>query len=109
VKFLVIATRREQVPVPPEAVPVMLNADREWLNDLVASGTLDFVYGFAEGGGGVAIANAKSGEELNTIIASSPAYPLLQWEIRPLAKIQTTFQNAIEMFERMGEYLPAYR
>jgi muconolactone delta-isomerase len=108
-KFLVIATRREQVPVPPEAVPAILNADHAWLNDLVANGTLDFVYGFAVGGGGVAIANAKSGEELNSIIASSPANPLLVFEVRPLAKIDTTFSNAIEMFERMGEYLPAYR
>jgi hypothetical protein len=91
-KFLVIATRREQLPVPPEALPAMLSADHEWIVERLDDGTFDAVYGFPQGGG-VAIANARDGEELSGILMSAPVFLINNWDVRPLLEMETMLEN----------------
>ena len=107
-KFLVMTSVKKQIAVPPDAMPSILEAQREWIHGLLADGTIDVIYGFIFGGG-VAIVNADDGDELNTRILQSPAYMTLDWEIRPLAEIDVALSNAIGMFERVGGRVPALR
>jgi len=63
-KFLVMTTRR-QAPIPPEAIARILLAQREWFEEHLSEGTFDCVYGYPQGGGGVAIVNADTTEVLS--------------------------------------------
>jgi muconolactone delta-isomerase len=98
-KFLIVATRRDQMPAPPAALAGMLAAQRDWLTEQVDDGRIDVVYGFPQGGG-VAIADAADADELNTVLMSSPAFWINDWDIRPLAAIDTVLTNAAEGLSR---------
>ena len=98
-KYLVTMRRRDGVPVPPEAIAGMLLAQRDWLQEKVADGTLDVAYTFAQTGGGIGIANAETGEELAAIIASSPVFAVANIEAQPLADV-TTLEVASEALRR---------
>ncbi len=84
-KYLVTLRRRDGVSIPPEAVAGMLLAQRDWLQEKVDDGTFDSAYPFAQGGGGIGIVNAGSGEELNEILTSSPLFGVTQIEVGPVA------------------------
>lgn len=107
-KFLVITSRRQQLPLPPDAVAPVLEAQRDWIHQRLDDDTIDVIYGFPFGGG-VAIVNADDGDDLTATIMSSPAFAMLDWEIRPLAEIDVALTNAIEMFARAGGRMPVTR
>jgi muconolactone delta-isomerase len=86
-KYLVTMRRRDGVQVPPDALAGMLLAQRDWLQENSANGTFDAVYTFAQGGGGVAIANVDSSEELTELVTSSPLFGTSNIELQPLAEI----------------------
>lgn len=91
-KYLVTLRRRE-VPVPPETLAGMLLAQRDWLQEHLADGTFDVAYTFAQAGGGIAIVNADSGEELNQLLTSAPLFGTANIELQPLADV-ATLENA---------------
>jgi muconolactone delta-isomerase len=99
-KHLVTFKRRDVAPVPPETVARLLSAQRDWFREKTADGTIDAGYGFAQGGGGVAILNAETGEELNDIIHSAPVFALTDTTVQPLAELEVTLTNAVESIER---------
>lgn len=105
-KFLIIATRRQQMPFPPETLVHVLDAQREWIQSHVDEGRFDAIYGFPQGGG-VAIAEARDGDELNRILMSSPAFMVNDWEIRPLSDIDATLSSAIDGIQRTMAAAPA--
>jgi hypothetical protein len=84
-KYLVTVRRRDGVPAPPEAIAGMLHAQHDWLQEKLDEGTFDIAYTFAQGGGGIGIVNAETGDELNEIITSSPLFGISQIEVQPLA------------------------
>jgi muconolactone delta-isomerase len=86
-KYLVTMRRRDGVQVPPDALAGMLLAQRDWLQEKAADGTFDAVYTFAQGGGGVAIANVDSSEALTELVTSSPLFGTSNIELQPLAEI----------------------
>ena len=92
-KYLVTMRRRDGVPVPPDAIAGMLLAQRDWLQQKVEEDVFDAAYTFAQGGGGVAIVNAASGEELSQILTSSPVFGITNIELQPLADI-SALENA---------------
>ena len=97
-KYLVTLRRRE-VPVPPDAVAAMLLAQRDWIQEHLADGTFDCAYTFAQAGGGIAIVNADSGEDLNGILTSSPLFGMANIELQALADI-ATLENAAQGMRR---------
>jgi hypothetical protein len=107
-KFIVIATVRKQIAVPPELIPAVLSAQREWIHERISEGTIETIYGFPFGGG-VAIVDAEDGDDLNTLLMSSPAYLVNEWDVRPLVDIDVALANAIGMFERATGRVPAHR
>jgi hypothetical protein len=106
-KFLVITARRQQTHTSPEVMADVLSLQRQWIHDRVDEGTIETIYGFPYGGG-VAVVNADSGDELTSLLMGSPGYMTLDWEIRPLGDIDVVLANAIETFERVAGAAPAY-
>jgi len=101
-KFLVMTTRRQGVPIPPEAIARLLTAQREWFEEHLADGTIDCAYGYPQGGGGVGIANAKTTEELNELVTSFPLFPIADIEVRPLTDINVALENGAKALERIA-------
>jgi muconolactone delta-isomerase len=97
-KFLVLTKPRS---MPPERGAEVLKAQKEWFRAKQANHSLDIVYGFPEGGG-VSIGNADSPEALMRLIREAPAFPFVEFEIRPLVDINTSLDSAVQMFERMA-------
>ena len=87
-KYLVITRRRDGVPIPPDVIAGMLLAQRDWTQENLADGTFDASYTFAQGGGGVAIVNADSGEDLHRISTSAPLFGLSNVEVHALADVR---------------------
>ena len=104
-KFLVTVRRRDGVPAPREAVAGMLHAQRDWMQEKLDEGTFDTAYTFAQGGGGIGIVNAETGDELNEIITSSPLFGISEVEVQPLAGIGA-IDNAANAISR-GARVPA--
>ena len=93
-KYLVTMRRRDGVPVPPDAIAGMLLAQRDWLQQKIEEDVVDAAYVFAQGGGGVSIVNAASGEELSQILTSSPVFGITNIELQPLADISALENTA---------------
>ena len=57
-RFLVM-TCQGSVQPPPEALPLILPACKDWIHDRVKAGKLEAVFSYAEGGGGCGIARCQ--------------------------------------------------
>jgi muconolactone delta-isomerase len=101
-KYLITTRRRDGVQMPPDAVAGMLLAQQEWLRERASDGTFDAVYTFAQGGGGIAIANVGSGEELSELVSGSPLFALSNVDVQPLADISTLENMAGAMRRAAG-------
>jgi muconolactone delta-isomerase len=101
-KYLVTMRRRDGVPVPLEAIPGMLLAQRDWLDEKIQNGTIDVSYGLPQGGGGLAIVNADTPEQLAGILTESPLFALTNIEIQPLADVHVTLETAASALQRMA-------
>jgi len=95
-KFLVITSSRIGAGVPKPPNPeATFEAAQQWNKARLQDRTLDFVYGFATGRGGVSIVNADCHEELLRIIKSSPVYHFMDYEIRPVCDLDLLWELQI--------------
>src|SRR5712692_863657 len=99
-KYLVTVKRRDSVPFPPEAIAGILAGQRDFIREKITDGTFDAAYGFPQGGGGIAIVNADSAEELSDILTSSPVFAIAEQTVLPLAEIDVTLGNSIQAMQR---------
>lgn len=84
---------------PSQAEPLgAFKAAREYINELLADGTLDCAYAFPDGNG-ACIVNVDSHEELRERVAAYPFSSTAQFEIYPLVDISHYFNNVIEALE----------
>jgi muconolactone delta-isomerase len=104
-KFLVTVTPRQVAPMPPGAIAEALSAQRDWLRQKLEDGTLDCAYGLI-GGGGVGIVNADSVEEMHALLVGSPAFPVGEYEVRPLGDFSETIDAGIAALRRAASMLP---
>ena len=77
-KYLVMATPLP-IPIPPE----LFVEARDWIGERIGDGRFDCVYMFL-GGGGVAIRNAESHEEVYEELLAYALYGFFEWSIAPL-------------------------
>ena len=59
------------------------------------------MHGFPEGGG-VAVTNADSHEDLMASMREFPLFPFVEWQVHPLVDINRSLDSAIEMFRSMA-------
>ena len=87
-KFLMHAELLMGVP-PPEDLGTTIQAPRVYLNTALAEGRLDCVHMYASGRQSVLIANAESHEELCGWLQANPSYPYWDFEVHPLADLNS--------------------
>ena len=98
-KFLVLMEHRKEVTPLKNPVAASETA-REAIKAGLADGSLDFVYQFADGRRAVAIANAKSAEELWETLTSYPLYSLQDYEVHPLVDVDFIFARTLERMKK---------
>ena len=88
-------------PLPVEQGAALLQAGKAWIKERIADGSLDCHYSFF-GGGGIAIGNATSHEELLADILAYPLYPFFEWDVQPLLEFEEAYENYIEFYHQIA-------
>jgi muconolactone delta-isomerase len=92
--------RRNMVPDPdPATLIALMQAAKEHQMGLLEDGTLDCVYGFLEGNGGFAIANADSHEDAQTILLQYPLFMNYDWEVKPVCDLIPQYDRFIDLWK----------
>ena len=99
-KYLVIASSNS-VPIPPEMAVNIYKAAIAWMDERIKNGKLDCSYVYV-GGGGIAIANVNSQEELFDELLSYPLYSFFYWEVETLVDWKHAYKSVIELYKKMG-------
>jgi hypothetical protein len=96
-KFYVFATG--SLPVSPEEGAALYEASIEWMKAKFEEGKVDCHYSYPHGGG-FAIVDADSHEELSVEIQGYPLFPFLNWEVIPLVDWEFGYNLAVEGYKR---------
>ena len=99
-KFLVLTKSRVGAPPLPDPIAA-LQASKEYLDVMLADGSLDFVYQFASGHQAVAVVNAETAEEMWEKLTAYPLSPVQVYEVHPLADINYVFEKNLERMQQM--------
>ena len=96
-KFLIVG-KPGGSPLPPEKALEANRAAHAHGKKLLEGGTHDCAYAFF-GGGGLAITNADSADEVFKILMSYPMYSQFIWEVTPLLDWDKTFTTIFKLYE----------
>ena len=98
-KFLLI--RKPRMGTGMTSTSDMVRAQKETVLGALKSGEADCVYAFV-GGGGCAILNANSAEELNQRLMGSPMGLFYEFEMRALADYGQFMDTVAKALEKQG-------
>ncbi len=100
-RFLVTTINRS--PMPPEAVPMLVQAMKDWAARHTASGAFEQIWSFAglQGGGG--IANVDSLEQLDSVMAEFPFGPFSEIHVYGLADLNQAMDNLERLLQMRAE------
>lgn len=99
-KCLVIANPKP-IPIPLEQAVNIYKAATAWTEERLKNGKIDCNFVFV-GGGGLAIANVNSQEELFDELLSYPLYGFFDWEVTALVDWKHAFNSVVEFYKKMG-------
>jgi hypothetical protein len=97
-KFLIMVLPI-RLPVPPEQGAEPYGAAREWIGERLGDGRMDCAYVFADGGG-LAIGNAETHEQVFDELMSYSLCPFFRREVKPLCDLEHTFGTIVKTFSR---------
>ena len=95
-RFLV--TTNGQYPVPPEQLPAILTAEREW-RDRYAD-RLEAYGSFVGPAGGYGIVDVADAGVLSEMVASHPFSPFCETTVRPITEFDTVARNLAAAVEQ---------
>ncbi len=96
-KFLIVSERVYGLP-PSEDPSALFKASKEYLNALLADGSLECLY-ITPDGGGMAIANVGSHEELWDMMDVYPAASFIKQKFYPLLDHNHFYDKLIEKYQ----------
>lgn len=96
-KFLIIA-KPGGAPIAPDKAHETYKAAQTYGNNFLEDGTHDCAYAFF-GGGGLAISNADTADEVYKNLIKYPMYPNFVWEVTPLLDWNETFGSILSAFK----------
>jgi hypothetical protein len=88
-------------PTPVEHGAALLQAGKAWIKEKIADGSIDCHYSFF-GGGGIAIGNAASHQELLAVILAYPLYPFFEWDVQPLLEFEEAYDRYIGFYQQIA-------
>ncbi len=91
-----------RAPIPPQNAETLFQGARQWFDTRTASGKVDCHYVFPEGGG-FAITNANSIEEVLSSLVDYPLYPFMTWEVKPLCDWKHAYDKYIELYKKLAK------
>jgi hypothetical protein len=99
-KYLIVA-KPGTTQIPIEQGAVLLQAGLAWIKSKLADGSLDSTYNII-GGGGIAIGNADSAEQLLADLLEYPLYPFFTWQVTPLLDLDSSIDKYTEYYKRLA-------
>lgn len=99
-KYFIMATPLP-IPMPPDQAAELYRATRDWIAERIDDRRFDCVHMFM-GGGGVAIRNAESHEEVYNELLAYPLYRFFDWSVEPLVDWEHGFGTILSGYERAG-------
>ena len=100
-KYL-ITGKRNVVPMPTERAAELFQGAKAWMNARLADGRLECHYVFAGLGGGFAVRNADSHEQVLDELLDYPLYPFFDWEVHSLCDYGHSYDKLTEYFQRLA-------
>ena len=94
-KFLVITKTRGNTAVPPAAMPAIVEATKAFITRGRNAGKWEAIY--AHPGGGVAISNHDTAEELYSWLADYPLNALQDVEVFPLVDVDQALDKSLQV------------
>ena len=79
----------------------LLRASREYTSGLVKEGKMFEMWNYVDGSGGMALVEAKSNDELFTLLQAEPYGPFLEFSVTPLSDVSLAYESAEKMFQQM--------
>ena len=99
-KFFILVNPLDDAPKLKD--PLATNkAAKAFIEEMLASGQFECAYQFVTGGG-IAIANIDSAEEMWQKLVEYPLYSQFDWEVEPLVDLNFVFEKAIARMEKTG-------
>ncbi len=99
-KYLTVA-KPGTTQIPVEQGAELLQVGLSWIKAKLDDGTLDCAYNLF-GGGGFAIGNADSHEQILANLLEYPLYPFFTWEVTPLLDFESSLTGYIEFYKRLA-------
>ena len=97
-KFLILARPNARQMTPEQGV-ALYRAAKEWMNEQIESGVVECHYTFPQGGG-IAISNVDSHEELADQIQSYPLFSFFDFEVHALCDWGPIYDRIIKNYEK---------
>lgn len=98
----VLIVSKAQFPIPPEAVPMLIDGMTAWMNKYTKEKKMEQVFGFAGLNGGGGILNVNSAEELDAIMTEFPFGPWSQNEVYILSDVNASLANFKRVMAQMA-------
>jgi hypothetical protein len=99
-KYLIIA-KPGTTQIPVEQGAALLQAGLSWIKAKLADGSIDSTYNFF-GGGGFAIGNADSNEQMLANLLEYPLYPFFVWEVTPILDFEESLSRYMEFYHKLA-------
>ncbi len=100
-KYMMIG-KRNQVPLEPKMAVGLIQAANESLKALLADGTIEASYFYADASAGFSIVNADSHEEAMAGLLNHPLFVFMDWKAIPLVDLSHGYDKLIELFQKMS-------
>jgi hypothetical protein len=99
-KYMITATPGPQ-SAPPKMGAALMKAAKTYIESKLADGTFDSVHLFF-GGGGIAIGNSDSHEQMLADMLDYPLYPFFNWEVEPLLELSESMDKYAGFYEKLA-------
>lgn len=102
-KYLVVA-KPGTTPIPPQQGVQLLQAAKSWIQGAIADGSVECNYNFF-GGGGFAVTNVDSHEQMLARLLEYPLYAFFTWEVKPILEFDESLDGYIAFYEKLASMI----
>jgi hypothetical protein len=99
-KYMIVS-KPGTTQIPVEQGAALIQMGLSWIKAKLADGTIDSTFSVI-GGGGIAIGNADSPEQILADLLEYPLYPFFTWEVTPLLDLESSLDKYIEFYKRLA-------